>query len=89
MKGTNQSAYWFAITLSKIFEKASNSIVFLVPILSSPEVDLESQSASLDHIVPAFRLFESANGSNGFTLVGSETPATGNISHTMKVYTFL
>lgn len=66
-----------------------NSIVFLVPILSSPEVDLESQSASLDHIVPAFRLVESANGSNGFTLVGSETPATGNISHTMKVNTFL
>lgn len=58
---------------------------FLVPILSNPEVDLESQTASLDHLIPAFRLVESANGSNGFTLVGSEAPTTGSLSHIMKV----
>ena len=58
---------------------------FLVPIFSNPEVDLESQAASLDHIVPPFRLIESGNGSNGFTLVGGEPGETGSLSHHMKV----
>ncbi|XP_054258062.1 beclin-1-like protein [Macrosteles quadrilineatus] len=55
-----------------------------LPILSSPEVDLESQTASLDHMIPAFRLMDSANGSNGFTLVGNENSTTGSLSHIMK-----
>lgn len=58
---------------------------FTVPILSTPEVDLESQTASLDHIVPAFRLVESANGSNGFTFVGNETSSHGSLNHIMQV----
>lgn len=56
-----------------------------LPIFSNPEVDLESQAASLDHIVPPFRLVESGNGSNGFTLVGGEAGETGSLSHHMKL----
>lgn len=62
-------------------------VVVSVPIFSNPDVDLESQAASLDHIVPAYRLTESGNGSNGFTLVsGGDVKETGgSLSHHMKV----
>uniref|UniRef100_A0A1B6C7P3 Atg6/beclin coiled-coil domain-containing protein n=1 Tax=Clastoptera arizonana TaxID=38151 RepID=A0A1B6C7P3_9HEMI len=58
-----------------------------MPIFSNPDVDLESQAASLDHIVPAYRFSESGNGSNGFTLVsgGDMKDTGGSLSHHMKV----
>lgn len=40
-----------------------------MPVFTNPEVDLESQLSSLDHFVPAFRLTDSKNGSNGFMLL--------------------
>lgn len=43
-----------------------------MPVFTNPEVDLESQLSSLDHFVPAFRLIDSKNGSNGFMLVDSK-----------------
>jgi len=56
----------------------------MLPVYPSPEVDLESQAGSLDHLVPAFHLDESGNGSNGFTLLGSHGES-GSLSHNMKV----
>ena len=44
-------------------------LLILVPIFPNPEVDLESQIASMDHFVPAFRVIDSKNGSNGFMLI--------------------
>ncbi|XP_022191730.2 beclin-1-like protein [Nilaparvata lugens] len=55
-----------------------------LPIYASTDVDLESQAASLDHLIPASRLGESGNGTNDFTLVGGEGE-TGTFSHKMKV----
>ncbi|KAL1130120.1 hypothetical protein AAG570_013058 [Ranatra chinensis] len=55
-----------------------------LPIHSSPEVDLDSQAASIDHLIPAFHLVDSGNGNNGFTLLGSQGDS-GSLSHQMKV----
>ncbi|XP_075222072.1 beclin-1-like Atg6 isoform X2 [Lycorma delicatula] len=57
-----------------------------LPIYSNPDVDLESQATSLDHLIPAFRWGESGNGTNDFTLVGSGNgDSGGTFSHRMKV----
>lgn len=56
-----------------------------LPIYSNPDVDLESQATSLDHLIPAFRWGESGNGTNDFTLVGSGNVDSGSFSHKMKV----
>jgi len=54
-----------------------------VPIVTCPEVDLESQAKHIDHIIPGFHLNDSSSGNNGFTLLGEgETPT---LSHQMKV----
>lgn len=54
-----------------------------VPIITCPEVDLESQAQHVDHMIPGFHLNDSSNGNNGFTLLGEgETPT---LSHQMKV----
>ncbi|XP_063231199.1 beclin-1-like protein isoform X1 [Bacillus rossius redtenbacheri] len=55
-----------------------------LPIHSTPEIDLESQAASLDNFVPAFRLTESGNGANGFMLVGDDGEQE-SLSHRMRV----
>lgn len=46
--------------------------LFLVPIHSTPDVDLESQATSFDHYVPPCRLSDSGNGANGFMLISDE-----------------
>lgn len=53
-------------------------------MFTNPEVDLESQIASLDHYVPAFRLTDSKTGSNGFMLV-DEKGESENLSHQLTV----
>ncbi|XP_073987028.1 beclin-1-like Atg6 isoform X2 [Rhodnius prolixus] len=53
-----------------------------LPIVASPEVEL--YSAGLDHIIPAFHLVDSGNGTNGFTLLGTQTDP-GDLSHQMKI----
>lgn len=55
-----------------------------LPVFTNPEVDLESQLASLDHYVPAFRLTDSKTGSNGFMLV-DEKGESENLSHQLTV----
>lgn len=55
----------------------------LVPIVTCPEVDLDSQSKHVDYVVPGFHLNDSSSGNHGFTLLGEgETPT---LSHQMKV----
>lgn len=61
-----------------------NNYLISVPIYTNPEVDLESQLASLDHYVPAFRLTDSKTGSNGFMLV-DEKGESENLSHQLTV----
>jgi len=58
-------------------------LLFAVPIVACPEVDLESQAKHIDHIIPGFHLNDSYSGNNGFTLLGEEETPT--ISHQMKV----
>ncbi|XP_050420324.1 beclin-1-like protein [Adelges cooleyi] len=54
-----------------------------LPIVTCPEVDLESQAKQVDHIIPGFHLNDSSGGNNGFTLLGEgETPT---LSHQMKI----
>ncbi|XP_026478382.1 beclin-1-like protein [Ctenocephalides felis] len=55
-----------------------------LPINVNPEVDLESQAASLDHYVPPFRLHDSGNGANGFMLI-SDAGETETLGHFLKV----
>lgn len=55
-----------------------------LPIHTAPEVDLEAQAGSFDQYVPPFRLTESGNGANGFTVVGEEGE-TESLSHHMRV----
>lgn len=54
-----------------------------VPIISCPEVDLESQTKHVDHMIPGFHLNDSTGGNNGFTLLGEGEMPT--LSHQMKV----
>lgn len=55
-----------------------------MPIHSNPEVDLESQTTSLDHFVPPYKLSDSGNGANGFMLVVDDEE-NDCISHQMRV----
>uniref|UniRef100_A0A0A9YDV6 Beclin-1-like protein n=2 Tax=Lygus hesperus TaxID=30085 RepID=A0A0A9YDV6_LYGHE len=41
-----------------------------LPVHTTPEVDIEA--ASIDHLIPAFHLDDSGNGTNGFTLLGPQ-----------------
>lgn len=56
-----------------------------LPICSSQDIDLESQASSLDNFVPAFKLVDSTNGSNGFCLLGKDDSSNSK-GHQMKVY---
>lgn len=46
--------------------------------------ELEPQSGSMECLVPPFRLTESANGTNGFMLVG-DSGETESLSYHLKV----
>lgn len=46
--------------------------------------ELEPQTGSMEHLVPPFKLTESANGTNGFMLVG-DSGETESLSHHLKV----
>lgn len=50
-----------------------------LPIYANNDVDIDSQSTSLDHIVPPFRLSDSGTGTNGFMLIsdGRESQTLG------------
>lgn len=61
-----------------------NCFSLIVPIHSNPDVDLESQSTSIDHFVPPCRLTDSVNGANGFMLI-SDTGEDEKMSNQMKV----
>lgn len=58
--------------------------LFLVPIHSNPDVDLESQATSLDHFIPPYKLSDSGNGANGFMLVVGDAE-NECLSHQMRV----
>lgn len=58
-------------------------ICSLVPIFSSPDIELELQQATVDHFIPAFQLSDSNNGTNDFTVLGDNDGST--LSHHMKV----
>lgn len=53
-----------------------------LPVNSSPDVDIEG--GNIDHMVPPFHLDDSGNGTNGFTLLGTQREP-GDLSHFMKV----
>ncbi|XP_043272723.1 beclin-1-like protein isoform X2 [Venturia canescens] len=55
-----------------------------MPIQQQVVSDIEPQSGSLEHLVPPFRLTESANGTNGFMLVG-DSGETESLSHHLRV----
>lgn len=55
-----------------------------VPIQQQVVGGLETQSDSIEHLVPPFRLTESGNGTNGFMLVG-DSGETESLSHHLKV----
>lgn len=57
----------------------------LVPIHSTPDVDLESQTTSYDHYVHPCRLSDSRNGVNGFTVI-SDTGDIDTLSNQLKVF---
>lgn len=55
-----------------------------VPIQQQVAGGLETQSDSIEHLIPPFRLTESGNGTNGFMLVG-DSGETESLSHHLKV----
>ncbi|XP_034176906.1 beclin-1-like Atg6 isoform X2 [Osmia lignaria lignaria] len=55
-----------------------------LPIQQQVVGEIEPQSGSMEHLVPPFRLTESANGTNGFMLVG-DSGETESLSHHLKV----
>lgn len=55
-----------------------------VPIQQQVVGGLETQSDSIEHLVPPFKLTESGNGTNGFMLVG-DSGETESLSHHLKV----
>ncbi|KAF5281826.1 hypothetical protein FQA39_LY05040 [Lamprigera yunnana] len=55
-----------------------------LPIISNPDVDLESQATSVDHFVHPCRLSDSGNGINGFMLI-SDAGEVETISNQMRV----
>lgn len=58
-----------------------------MPIHNHPDVDLGSESVSLDRYTPGFRLTESGTGANGFTVVGKEGELN-QMSHKVRVGIF-
>lgn len=58
-----------------------------VPIQQQVVGEIEQQSGSLEHLVPPFRLTESANGTNGFMLVG-DSGETESLSYHLRVCLF-
>jgi hypothetical protein len=63
-------------------------LIFSVPIQQQVIGEIETQSSSLEHLVPPFRLTESGNGSNGFMLVG-DSGETESLSHHLRVINVL
>lgn len=59
-------------------------LIYAVPIQQQVAGEIEQQSGSLEHLVPPFRLTESANGTNGFMLVG-DSGETESLSHHLRV----
>ncbi|XP_014219117.1 beclin-1-like protein [Copidosoma floridanum] len=55
-----------------------------LPIQQQSTGDIDSQSSSLEHLVPPFRLTEFTSGSNGFMLVG-DSGETESLSHHLRV----
>lgn len=55
-----------------------------VPIHSSTDLDLESQTTSFDHYVPPCRLSDSRNGTSGFMLI-SDKNEVDLLSETFRV----
>ncbi|XP_033217113.1 beclin-1-like protein isoform X1 [Belonocnema kinseyi] len=55
-----------------------------LPIQQQVVGDIEPQSGSLEHLVPPFRLTDSANGTNGFMVVG-DSGETESLSHHLRV----
>ncbi|XP_066587031.1 beclin-1-like protein isoform X2 [Prorops nasuta] len=55
-----------------------------LPIQQQIVGEIEPHSASLEHLVPPFRLTDSANGTNGFMLVG-DTGESESLGHHLKV----
>lgn len=51
------------------------------------EIDTQSNN-SVEHLVPPFRLTDSANGTNGFMLVG-DSGETESLSHHLRVKIFI
>lgn len=61
------------------------NLINIVPIQQHVVGELEPQSGSMEHLVPPFKLTESANGTNGFMLVG-DSGETESLSHHLKVF---
>ena len=79
---------WTKLKLHNILPNNSKSYshfqYFLVPIQRQVVGEVEPQTSSLEQLVPPFRLTESANGSNGFMLVGN-SGETESLSHHLRV----
>ena len=82
----------YYIHLFQLFKTIVVSLIFylsclfdIVPIQQQVVNDLEHQSTSIEHLVPPFKLTESANGTNGFMLVG-DSGETESLSHHLKVH---
>lgn len=60
-----------------------NFLPFAVPIYTNTDPELDSQATSLDHFVPPFRLTDSNNGTNGFTLI-SDGKENQTLNATLK-----
>ncbi|XKL59074.1 hypothetical protein PGB90_000090 [Kerria lacca] len=54
-----------------------------LPLFSSPDIELDLQSANFDHFVPAFHLTDSENGSSSFTILGEGEMSS--LSYHMKM----
>ncbi|GLV42255.1 Autophagy-related 6 [Carabus blaptoides fortunei] len=74
------------LTLDESFNYLGEHILaeLSLPIHSNPEVDLESQTNSLDHFVPPYKLSDSGNGANGFMLVVDDGEME-SLSHKMRI----
>lgn len=66
------------------FQHFCQVLSFLVPIHSSTDLDLESQTTSFDHYVPPCRLSDSRNGTSGFMLI-SDKNEVDLLSETFRV----
>lgn len=74
---------------SSLFSLDEHTLAELsLPISPAPDVDLQSQEASLDKMILPTRLCESGGMNNGFTLVGESGQAAA-MSHRIKVTSHL